>query len=140
MCIWYSTGIVHQAMLRTKLIASWKVHSFLRIGINLGFILWAGFATVLGIGAFLAPIVVTAILTEFEPQQSPRQYRAWVMVWLALGQIFGFAGLTAWPPVITFSLRSRKFIEFDELRLVLISLFLGNKSEKRGFIAIYVKL
>jgi hypothetical protein len=45
------------------------------------------------------------------------------MVWLALGQIFGFAGLTAWPPVITFSRRSRKFIEFDELRLVLISLF-----------------
>jgi hypothetical protein len=56
-------------------------------------ILLAVIATVLGIGAYLAPYVVALILTRFEPQQSSWRQRQWITNWLISGEVYGILGL-----------------------------------------------
>ena len=59
------------------------------------------FATVLAIGAYLAPYVVAFILTRFETQQSTLLQRVWIVSWLVVGQICGLWGLS-FRPVLSF--------------------------------------
>ena len=51
------------------------------------------FATVLAIGAYLAPIVVAFILTRFEKQQSTLSQRIWILIWLLIGEVYGIFAL-----------------------------------------------
>ena len=51
------------------------------------------FATVLAIGAYLAPYVVSFILTRFEKQQSTVSQRGWILAWLLMGEVYGILGL-----------------------------------------------
>ena len=59
------------------------------------------FATVLAIGAYLAPYVVAFILTRFETQQSTLLQRVWIVSWLVVGQICGLPGLW-FRPILSF--------------------------------------
>ena len=57
----------------------------------------ACFATVLAIGAYLAPYVVAFILTRFEKQQSTVHQRTWIVTWLVVEGVSGIYGILIRP-------------------------------------------
>ncbi|KAF8248685.1 hypothetical protein K440DRAFT_660728 [Wilcoxina mikolae CBS 423.85] len=66
-------------------------------------------AGLLGVCAYLAPYVVTYVLTGYKPgAQSTLFERGWIVAWLLYGQALGFLAIYARPPI--FSYRPRHLV------------------------------